>query len=382
MCDKVATSICNQCHCSRYCSKTCQEDDWPVHKILCRSFANYSDAKRPGSNGQSLTRGIYFPTERKKPQFVWVLITTNPDGTYDIKAGELQPRDRALNYVGYAAFKYNKVLKRSHNYIGLVSILDKGGKKILADKPNTSTAKIDAELTEWWKAPLVFHAMKEDLDMMGFRHIVDWMRTDFEAARRRGEHLLEGADGVRLNCNGDINISGRPEIEPCKIPRSYWPAFEEDNYQIPIAEKLGFPLRHGGIQPELSWRGRRLLLKNIACNAHLIDLNPAQWTLKSGSTVVVHRDEKPLHVVHLQAPWLYCTMLAQNSGHIQFPPLPHATANDPDPVVSHLVDPHFQARASYMLANASKEKFLVFWRTFMEEGGQKHYGDVKSPYDV
>ncbi|KAG9909171.1 beta-glucanosyltransferase gel2, partial [Aureobasidium melanogenum] len=61
------TEPCVNCQCSHYCSKECQVVDLPVHRALCKSFAQFRD--RPN---QAVRRAIYLPASRPNPEFVWL----------------------------------------------------------------------------------------------------------------------------------------------------------------------------------------------------------------------------------------------------------------------------------------------------------------------
>jgi hypothetical protein len=41
ICGKVGINICSSCKHIRYCSKECQREDWPNHKVLCKSLKEY-----------------------------------------------------------------------------------------------------------------------------------------------------------------------------------------------------------------------------------------------------------------------------------------------------------------------------------------------------
>jgi hypothetical protein len=157
--------------------------------------------------------------------------------------------------------------------------------------------------------------------MTDFRHVVDYMRADYYAAHRAQKMFLMGVDGVRINCHGDIDITGRPELEPLTIPDDFRPPPEQQTLAIPIGEKLGFPLRVGAFEPELPWRGRHMKegVYTQEYNPQHMALNLAQWSFRSGSTVVVRKDGKPLHVAHVRVLKLYCTALAHEWGNIKPP---------------------------------------------------------------
>ena len=35
-CEEASTKVCVACRKARYCSRTCQHDHWPIHKLLCK----------------------------------------------------------------------------------------------------------------------------------------------------------------------------------------------------------------------------------------------------------------------------------------------------------------------------------------------------------
>jgi hypothetical protein len=75
-CNAPGTNWCSTCGSSHYCSKLCQKDDWPVHKLLCKSFArDFTIDKAPGD---TYYRAIVFPPENETPRFVWVRMLLGP----------------------------------------------------------------------------------------------------------------------------------------------------------------------------------------------------------------------------------------------------------------------------------------------------------------
>jgi hypothetical protein len=98
--------------------------------INCNSFAAFSNENR---TRPYLTRAIYFPTEGKKPEFVWMQIMYHKHefdewkDTMDIGISNLQPEDRGLKYVNVQWVEYNEVLKRSHQRIQLLGVLGPPG---------------------------------------------------------------------------------------------------------------------------------------------------------------------------------------------------------------------------------------------------------------
>ncbi|ORY67767.1 uncharacterized protein BCR38DRAFT_428100 [Pseudomassariella vexata] len=60
-------TLCTQCKSASYCSKTCQKADWPSHQLLCKAITRQGTRPTPAHK-----RALYFPAERRQPEFFWV----------------------------------------------------------------------------------------------------------------------------------------------------------------------------------------------------------------------------------------------------------------------------------------------------------------------
>jgi hypothetical protein len=67
MCPGTTTNLCGTCKSAAYCTKACQKADWPVHKLLCTSFATFTTAPSPTHR-----LGILFPETSFTPRLIWV----------------------------------------------------------------------------------------------------------------------------------------------------------------------------------------------------------------------------------------------------------------------------------------------------------------------
>ncbi|KAG8158291.1 hypothetical protein KVR01_012052 [Diaporthe batatas] len=70
VCDRPGHLKCSGCHSMRYCSVQCQKLDRNTHKFFCKSFARFTDDKRPSPHH---VRAIVFPEHKTQPEWTWVL---------------------------------------------------------------------------------------------------------------------------------------------------------------------------------------------------------------------------------------------------------------------------------------------------------------------
>ncbi|KAI1341252.1 hypothetical protein F5Y15DRAFT_422527 [Xylariaceae sp. FL0016] len=69
-CEQPGLHTCGQCQSARYCSRECQEKDWPVHQLVCYSYLEFSDAKRPSTHHARAI--VFLAEENSKPRFIWI----------------------------------------------------------------------------------------------------------------------------------------------------------------------------------------------------------------------------------------------------------------------------------------------------------------------
>lgn len=68
ICNRPEANACTQCHASAYCSTACQKYDWPVHKLLCKSYAAFLPTRPSALHFAT----ILFPVDAPAPQLIWV----------------------------------------------------------------------------------------------------------------------------------------------------------------------------------------------------------------------------------------------------------------------------------------------------------------------
>ncbi|KAK6991798.1 hypothetical protein R3P38DRAFT_3090981 [Favolaschia claudopus] len=48
LCDQIADRQCSECKKARYCSRECQKQNWPTHKIVCKSLKEVDKTRCTG----------------------------------------------------------------------------------------------------------------------------------------------------------------------------------------------------------------------------------------------------------------------------------------------------------------------------------------------
>jgi hypothetical protein len=176
MCSNPATSVCNICRCIRYGSKACQKDDWSVHKLLCKTFKDFNEASAP----KDYYRAVFFPEDGNKPRFIWLKmmrLTSKATSTFSVHFEGLPIRVTVEPLELLDQCDRNAVLDRAHERISLIARTapNANGVPRLTGQPNVSVGNIEKEIGEAYRGPLIYHGMGTHLDMMSFRHIVDWI---------------------------------------------------------------------------------------------------------------------------------------------------------------------------------------------------------------
>ena len=67
ICNKSPAKDCASCKSARYCSRECQQLDWPLHKTLCKKIGKLSS--RPTTPSKL---GILLSADDPDPRFIWV----------------------------------------------------------------------------------------------------------------------------------------------------------------------------------------------------------------------------------------------------------------------------------------------------------------------
>ncbi|KAF2118082.1 hypothetical protein BDV96DRAFT_569207 [Lophiotrema nucula] len=117
-------------------------------------------------------------------------------------------------------------------------------------------------------------------------------------------------------------------------------------------------------------------------------MNPEQWTALPGTLFISRRDDKPLHVAHVEALHAYCDQLGKEpafwQGLDQIVPreiLERQPTDESDDWQTH-TDNALKAKAKYMLSRASREGFKQFYKEWRYRPGNRAHRKAPSPYTL
>jgi hypothetical protein len=343
MCERPGEQACAGCHAIRYCSQLCQKADWPLHKLLCKTYKNFDDKIRPKAHDNCIyKRAIHFSESGNAPRFVWVRFHgPSSQGSAKVDTEFISPECKMLPPIKeiMRSLVLNRPLFRSIWVAG--HHWPRSADDILhARKENKSLLKVDKELSEWFHGHLVafghngatnptapggiattapWYDQPYDLTPLDLRHIVDRMRAEHFVSGREFKIYQEGSvekvKGVRMNCHGDHKICQEPTRVNVDVAKAL--CSQNSDLPSPLADKIGVALIIRKLPNTLAWRGRHF--EDLPCATHpalgFLDLQTsynrfreANYTQEFfkialqldeeagdvGSCVVVRKDGKPL----------------------------------------------------------------------------------------
>ncbi|KAF2106994.1 hypothetical protein BDV96DRAFT_467632, partial [Lophiotrema nucula] len=127
--------------------------DWPVHKMLCKTFSDFSNDKRPSDKHRL---GIYFHEHEPSPRFVWI--------EYDDPESFATPKHYE-QYVGRGCgYQSFKVYRPQHRKLGYtVQIYFDDGFLCNGMRPNASLVKlIGMKYAMAWRGPFLVQVLEGD----------------------------------------------------------------------------------------------------------------------------------------------------------------------------------------------------------------------------
>ncbi|KAK8123044.1 hypothetical protein PG984_011714 [Apiospora sp. TS-2023a] len=70
VCGQQDSPRCETCDSAFYCSKACKLADWPIHRLLCESYAAFN-ASEPRPDSDHFRAILFYPVKRK-PELLWL----------------------------------------------------------------------------------------------------------------------------------------------------------------------------------------------------------------------------------------------------------------------------------------------------------------------
>lgn len=314
MCGKPASEMCKQCRSSHYCSRACQVADWPTHKLLCRSFTNFTTPPNPTSK-----LGIFFPDNSKVPRFVWVKCSwkTLDEETYQHvdKAEFLGSRSTDRVWV-----QLNKTRHRKRQDVLTVHIRSTGAIDGSALNQCVIAVAGGRCVNYCWPGPLLVlrtsgltlgDSELVDVDMVDFRDAVDLLCSypDININTTEPEEVRE-VQGVRINCQGEMELYGRPKYETVMVEKNN-KVFTQP--VTSISQCLGLPVTalRCSVYKATDGYDRTneevvFLHMNAIPSSERWGWASAEWQLPTGNVIVVRDDRKPMEKEHVEAMCRYC----------------------------------------------------------------------------
>lgn len=396
LCNKTDAHFCMRCKSISYCSKACQKNDWPTHKLLCATFSSFDSLSRPSNES---FRAILFPVEDKKLKLIWLHCTwrssdDDKDGRDTYQNPEVTPFIGPNACERDAPIQYNPVLKRKLS--DTIYVCHQDSFLIDGSTANNSVATIMATTAGQkhdWRGPIIAYGrvglgndptICRDLDMNDFRHITDYFLSyNTKPAPAPQQPLDTMIKGVKINCVGDQKMFNKPHFEAVEVSSNDLIFSEHDTSDI--AQRIGLPIFTRRCSPDPRWtnyQDTRLFGGEIPFNnqdatfLHLCcdpkglfdhrsgqfgwGFASQQWQNSVGSAIIVRQDRKPLLPLHAEA---LCRCCRREVG----------------PLFAHSHGEYGEKpmKRSQVLAMICEAAFIIYWYKLVEEKHEKWVREEK-----
>lgn len=263
MCNARSAKQCARCMSCYYCSRECQQSDWPSHRLLCKSFSTQDP--RPSPNHK---RAIFFPVDHVKPRMIWLPCErkveddtrtsyehVNPHpylgadepgvGRMQIEHNPIRGRNLGSGMVYWAPRKegYSIALRFRDDFLFDGSAMNRSLLESVGRIPPHP-----------WRGPIVAvregpYELYEDITLGDFRHIIDhvvsYRTTEVrESGSHPADRVTTNIRGVKICCYGEIKLHGSEPYVSVDVPKAHPTRllYNEGNVS-PISELPGMPLR-------------------------------------------------------------------------------------------------------------------------------------------
>ena len=321
ICNKEGAKFCKGCHSAGYCSKHCQANDFPTHKMLCSTFKGYQDRAH-----ENLRRGIVFHETEKPPQWVWIELESKDGSQHAILEHHLKASSYSANKVQYISMQHNKSRKRALQDTLTIIYCDKAVQEALGPNRSIQALGNGAPASPWYGPIIVVKklgletdpAIYGDMELTAYRDVLDSLIHDVfptkiavseRDSKIQSLHSGGTVRGVRVSCQGDIRVFGANKYIPVNVS-IFDPVFVAE--KPGSSELLGVPVRVRKIPPHPAWKYSGIV--NISENQVVtrlfrqmdpehddFGLAPMRWDLPVGSVLVVRDNGKDITPQQVEA---------------------------------------------------------------------------------
>lgn len=241
ICNTAGARACTRCRSISYCSRECQQKDWPSHRLLCAQY--HTQPPRPSPSHR---RAILLRSEAKTPQLEWVRcikVENHPDfGTYELNEGVdtlLLSLDSGptTTYSGITRvpFQRNVPRKRDLDHTIELSFRD----HFLSDGSLENQAVVEVtkgKAVHDWRGPLLFMRKKEvgfdpmsyeDVTLQDFRDIIDYLISYRNPQFENCGYTIADVDALMGNYDEQEQAKGKGAREHENQPLKAKPAWRQ-----------------------------------------------------------------------------------------------------------------------------------------------------------
>lgn len=360
---------CFGCKNIRYCSRTHQKEDWPVHSTVCKQFAKLGDCPSP-----NMIRAIYFPADDTEPEFKWVpnKVARKDYGWHE--APEWEGKDPYGSYnTRHLVLRCDKECRGRYHKEGCYNIWIKTLKDDEANEfewANDCVKELTEDLNTTWKGPILAYGTEQH-DYHPFDRVkaIDLDTTDLKVlalAFFRGGSREHRVKAVQINCVGHMKRYKAPELESKVVD---WRQFTMADAHCQIPKMIGLPLALHDTKTDdgLDTHNVKASLLKMECS-----LQSVRWghysRKKLGNMIVVHDHGKHIepHTVQALCAWIDKGLrpffnLARKLNRNDLKLIKH---NEPQ---REQIGAQISGRHDKMIEKISKDKYLEYHKGRMDD---------------
>jgi hypothetical protein len=399
VCGQPGTLLCSGCHESYYCSKVCQKRAWVDHKHLCKTLDDSRSPPAATDITDGYMRAIYFPSDEEKPRFVWLPFKTVTAGSLVMDIGSHlamtdEEKDSGL-CVTSGWEDVNRVIGINQYLPYTIRMHYRNSHIDNVPKPSTSVRKVSdsrSPMFHNWAGPMIAHGIKDFTSdslplgaaarKKGGNPSLSEILRSFTPSKPRGY-----VNCVRVNCDGDVKIGGRPRFETVILSEKHAifkqaPTSTSARVEMPVAMA-----RIPGSVKIWTVKGKGKGNEDRVAGPHKKEVVTAMWvawglegtlgretartwSAPVGSVIIARKDQKPLMPEHAEALADFC----QNHLIDRFQELRESKHGVPESIPGLTTD--------HVLGEITKEKFLEYYGTWKAQQTDEVKRDQISPYDV